>query len=344
MTPQHVRSSSPFLELYQAYAAILPRWFRLLHLPERDVADAAQEVWIEVGTNPEQIPANAREARIALFKLAARVAARLRYRAAKAASRRGSEAPDELAAVHDVEERAAEALAVMAAVDVLDPQTRRLIIASKLLGYTESEIASREGLSSSAVKVRIWRTCAEISRRVRAHDERQDRRRGVLLLPGTLVIDPEIRAAMCAIWEAEGRLPSFGGPGGPGGPPRPPLPPPPPVVPAAPWFAASPTAAPKLAALVVLVLGPACAVLVFLLWNPERPELARGGLRVPPVRIELVGQCETIPDAQAAATTTSSAPPSTSSTTSPGGKTLSAEDRRKLRLAREAYSRQGDAE
>lgn len=333
-------ASTAFLDLYRAYAAELPRWFWRLHLPERDRADAAQEVWLELNNHPGLVLSSPREARRLLFQVAVRVADRLRRRAARAASRRSPRTPDDLAASHDVEERAAEALALMEALDAFEPATRRLLIASKVLGLTEREIAEGEGLSLSAVKARIWRASAELARRMRAGDE-QHERRGVLLLPAAIVIAPEACAAMCAIWEAEGRLPSFGGPGGPGG--RPPAPPPPqqpptlPTAPALPWLVASPAAAVVL--VVVLVFGPAVTVLVVLsLGAHEHPALARAGLEAPP---PVLAPASSPPPAPSSPSSAASPP---SSAPRPGGKTLSAEDRRKLRFARGISSRKVDDE
>ena len=298
-------------------------WFRRLGLSARDADDAAQDVWAEVGKNPEQIPASDREARLALFKLAAREADRLRKRAKRDAARRDSTlAVEELAPDGNAEERVAENFALMEALDALDSQTRRLVLASKLYERTDREIAAEEGLTPSSVQSRVWRTCAELWRRVHAHDEGQDRRRGVLVLPGALVIAPEFKAAMCAIWEAEGRLPSFGGPGGPGGGPPPPPPPPqqPPTLPAAPalpWLVASPAAA--VALVVVLVFGPAVTVLVVLfLGSHDHPALARAGLEVPPVQLP-AGEPPPAPSSPSSAASKPPPAPSSPSSAAEGG-------------------------
>ncbi|MDI1428793.1 sigma factor-like helix-turn-helix DNA-binding protein [Polyangium sorediatum] len=292
MTTEPVPSPS-FLDLYRRYAEFLPRWFRYLRLCDRDAADAAQDVWAEVGKNLELIPATPREAQLALFKLAARVADRLRQRAAREAARLDdTRAPDELPPEGDIEEQAAEALALMEALDALDPQTRRLVVASRIYDRTDRDIAEEEGLTPSSVQSRVWRTCSELWRRIRGHnDEEKDRRRGALLLPGLLAIRPEFKAAMCAIWEAEGRLPSFGGPGGPGGPgepPHPPAPPPPslPRVPATPSVLSMGPVGVLLALLilvVVVVVAPAGLVMVTLQLDDDKPHQACAGLDVPPM-------------------------------------------------------------
>ncbi|MDI1435388.1 RNA polymerase sigma factor [Polyangium sorediatum] len=330
-----------FASLYQAYAAQLPHWFRRLRVPAVSTADAEQEVWQAVTEAPESIPTSPTEARRALFDLAVRVAQNHRRREARNAARRSAVAVDDIESDRpNLEEQAAVALALIEALEELrDEATRRMVLANKVLGYTEPEIAARFGMPVNTVHSRIRRACVQLAKRLRANDAREERR-GVLLLPGAIVFDPEIRAAMAAILSVDGRLPSFGG-GGPGDPPPPPPPPPPPV-PKAPGLASSPTTASNLAALVVLLLlGPACAAaLVFLfLGPPERPALARGGLFVPTPRIDFGEPHESAhASATPPPTLPTSAPTSTPSTRAPRPETLSDEARRALRLDRPAFT------
>lgn len=354
MTTEIVPSPS-FLDLYRRYAEFLPRWFRYLRLCDRDAADAAQEVWAEIGKNPEQIPATPRDAQIALFKLAARVADRLRHRAAREAARLDdTRAPDELAPEGDIEEQAADALALMEALDALDPQTRRLVVASRVYDRTDREIAEEEGLTPSGVQSRVWRTCAELWRQVRGHrDEEKDRRRGALLLPGTLVIRPEFKAAMCAIWEAEGRLPSFGGPGGPGGPPHPPPPSPPfpprvPAAPSVPWIAMGPVGVflALLILVVVVVVAPAGLVMITLqVVESDEPLRARAGPDVTPFVLDELDPTGEAQPPSSHPLEEAPAPPSPCSTSSasastagPGG-TLSPEALKRLRITKPPLKR-----
>ncbi|TKD01384.1 sigma factor-like helix-turn-helix DNA-binding protein [Polyangium fumosum] len=353
MTTEPVPSPS-FLDLYRRYAEFLPRWFRYLRLCDRDAADAAQDVWAEVGKHPELIPATPREAQLALFKLAARVADRLRHRAAREAARLDETlAPDELAPEGDIEEQAAEALALMEALDALDPQTRRLVVASRIYDRTDRDIAEEEGLTPSSVQSRVWRTCSELGRRIRGHsDEEKNRRRGALLLPGLLAIRPEFKAAMCAIWEAEGRLPSFGGPGGPGGPgepPHPPAPPPPspPRVPATPSVLSMGPVGVLLALLILVVVvgvAPAGLVMVTLqLDDDDKPRQACAGLDVPPLVFDrdLTGAAPP-PHSHPTEAPTPSSPRSansaSASTVSPSG-TLSPEALKRLRATKPPLKR-----
>ncbi|WP_170319607.1 sigma factor-like helix-turn-helix DNA-binding protein [Polyangium spumosum] len=335
-TPEPAASPlGSFADLYQAYAAQLPHWFRWLRVPAISAADAEQEVWLAVTEAPASIPTSPTEARRALFMLAVRIAQNHRRREARRVARQSGVVIDDLEARGpSLEEQAAVALALLDVLEELgDEATRRMVIANKVLGYTEPEIAALYGMPVGTVHSRISRACVQLAKRLRANDEREERR-GVVLLPGAIVFDPEIRAAMAAILAVHGGLPSFGG-GGPGGPP----PPPPPLlttIPAAPWLASIPTTAPKLAALVVLLLlGPACvAFLVFLfVWSPERPELARSGLLVPPVSIELGEVQESAPPSQP-----TSAPASTPATRAPRAETLSDDARRALRLGRPAFT------
>ena len=285
VTAEHVPRFASVKDLHKAYGALLPQWFRRLRVPDGDVSDAAQDVWLEVSTDPAQIPANENEARRILWNVSARVAERLRDRAKKAGSRRHPTTEPEDVAGPNMEERASIALALLEQLDSLDESTRRLVIASKVFGFTDAEIAESEGLSPQVVQARIWRACAKISQKLGKSEERC----GALLMPGELVIDGETRAAFCAIWEAEGRLPQFGGPKGP-------PPPPPPFFPvsklgALPLSLPSLTA-PQLVALALLALAPIAgglAVLWFVLTRPhDRPPLARSGLYTPAATLAIV--------------------------------------------------------
>ncbi|MDC0750060.1 RNA polymerase sigma factor, partial [Polyangium mundeleinium] len=190
--------SASFEALFRAYAAELPRWFSRLRVPPCDVADASQEVWLELQEHPEQVPTSQGEARLALFTVAARIAQRFRRRAALDASRRHpTTEPEHLAAAESLDDRMSAALTLLDAFVALDEFTRRLVIASKVLGHTDAEIARAVGLTEASVQARIWRTCTQLA--TKRDEHKRNKRRGALLLPGELVIDPEIRAAMAAI-------------------------------------------------------------------------------------------------------------------------------------------------
>ena len=284
MTSDCAPRPGSFDDLHQAYAVLLPRWFRRLRVPAVDADDAAQDVWLEVGTNPDQIPTDANGARKALFKLALRVAARLRERANNAENRRHpTTEPDHLATDANIEARACDALALLEQLDRLDETTRRMLIASKVLGYSDQEIGRELKMTAEAVRVRTWRACAQLSKSLPKRDER----RGVLLAPGVLFIDDEIRAALCAIWSAEGRMPAFGGPKGP-------PPPPPPFFPVSKLGAlplSLPALTPKLVALALLVslplLGGLALVLALLMRPRERPPLARSSHFTPSITVDV---------------------------------------------------------
>lgn len=283
VTAEHVPRFASVKDLHKAYGALLPQWFRRLRVPDGDVSDAAQDVWLEVSTDPAQIPANENEARRILWNVSARVAERLRDRAKKAGSRRHPTTEPEDVAGPNMEERASIALALLEQLDSLDESTRRLVIASKVFGFTDAEIAESEGLSPQVVQARIWRACAKISQKLGKSEERC----GALLMPGELVIDGETRAAFCAIWEAEGRLPQFGGPKGP-------PPPPPPFFPVSKLGAlplSLPALTPKLVALALLVslplLGGLALVLALLMRPRERPPLARSSHFTPSITVDV---------------------------------------------------------
>jgi hypothetical protein len=166
----------------------------------------------------------------------------------------------------------------MKAIDQLDEPVRGLFIANKILGIQCPELATMTGLKDDTIWIRVWNACAQIRAMVGLPDERKEKR-GVVIAPAEIEIRLETRAAFCAIWSAEGRMPEFGGPKDP---------PPPPI----PWFAkASPAVSETARAvtlkinqtilLILLFLTSAGTVALIWLWEPAKADNARAGLRVP---------------------------------------------------------------
>ncbi|MBK9260800.1 MAG: sigma-70 family RNA polymerase sigma factor [Polyangiaceae bacterium] len=285
MTPEqtsHPCAHPAFEDLYQAYGAELRKWLYRMRLSAQDAEDAAQEVWLVVAAHPERIPTSATEAQRELRRIAWTIARTMERRVLRNADRRDRTQPDELQGGISHVEQLDNLSELMDAIDQLDETNRELFIAYKILEYSLPEIAAMTGLGEDAIWLRVWNACAKI-RKTLARNQKRDERRGVIIAPAEIEIAPETRAAMCALWSLEGRMPNFGGP-------KDPPPPPPPI----PWFAnASPVV--KEAArgvtlkvsrailLVLLLLTSAGIVALYFFWNPAQRDTARTGLRVPPL-------------------------------------------------------------
>lgn len=274
--------------LFRMYLSVLPRWLRRFRVPAADAPDVLQEVWLAVCDGSLVLPKDTQQARLALFKVTRRIAQNLRRREARDAQRHVPE-PDDFPENLDVDEYAAHALALFEAIDQLPPPHHELARDYVVLGYTIKEMAERAGGKENTMERRVWRARLELTKilqmdpRKRYSDQKKkEGRRGLLVAPLALQLDAETRATFCAIWEAEGRLPAFGGPTDP---------PPPPVDP--PVIATLPggmvvsttigTVVAVFVAIVVLILVPVGIVALDYFWNPTNPSMARAGLHVPPM-------------------------------------------------------------
>ena len=297
--------------LFRTYAAELPHWLSRFHVPKRFLDDASQDFWLAALEQTAKFPASVQEARLALLKLASTVARRWSRRDANDANPNDPTTDlESFESFRDGEAQIFDALAVIEVLDLLEEPHRGLLIAHKVLGYTAAELAYELGISEDKVARKIWTATADVATKLRKPNKAEEKRRalGALLLPGPLALTPELRAGMCAIWEAEGRLPQFGGPKGP---PPPPPPRPPAKLIRLPF---APLTMPKLAALAVFVLFALLALvglvalLVFLTRPHEPPRLARSGLVTPPMTFDVSSNVVT-PSTPSTPTTT----PSTSS-------------------------------
>ena len=292
VTPEHAPFERASGEtLFRTYAAELPRWLCRFHVPARFLDDASQDFWIAALEQAAKLPASDQEARLALLKLASTVARRWSRRDANDANPNDPTTDlESFSSFRDGEAQIFDALAVIEVLDLLEEPHRGLLIAHKVLGYTAAELANELGISEDKVARQIWTATAGVATKLRKPNKAEEKRRALaaLLLPGPLALTPELRAGMCAIWSAEGRLPQFGGPKGP-------PPPPPPFFPVSKLGAlplSLPALTPKLVALAVLVslplLGGLALVLALLTRPRERPPLARSGLYTPAATLAIV--------------------------------------------------------
>lgn len=248
-----------------------------------------QEVWLAVSSGAVPLPKDIREARLVLFKVTRVVAQRLRRQRAKEVYTERESELEALVHQHassdddDVQERAALALGVFEAIEQLPPEQNRLAREYYVYGYTIKQIAERAGIPEDNMEGRVWRMSAELEKRRLKAEKRENarnkkRRSGMLIAPCALSLDPETRAAFCAIWEAEGRLEFGDSP-----PPSSTMTPSFPVAPIISSATGSFVAAVGVALLlVVLVLVPVSLVALHYFWKPPHSETAQTGLRVPP--------------------------------------------------------------
>jgi DNA-directed RNA polymerase specialized sigma24 family protein len=300
VTPERTTNAT-FDDLYRAYAAELPRWFHRLGLSEEQAKDATQTLWLIVTENIHKIPASEPGTKKELSKIAANIARKAQRDVARDNDRYEEANPDELPGCIPNAEQMACASELIKAIDQLDEPNRELFIANKILGYQCPEIAAMTGLKDDTIWIRVWNACAQIRSMVGQPDERKEKR-GVVIAPAEIEIPLETRAAFCAIWSVEGRMPNFGGPKDP---------PPPPI----PWFAnASPTVSQTARAvtlkinqtvlLILLLLTSAGTVALIWLWEPAKVDNARAALHVPktPVSGEINDVVEAYPTQAPAAT------------------------------------------
>jgi hypothetical protein len=100
------------------------------------------------------------------------------------------------------------------ALDDLEEPHRGLVVVHRVYGYSIPYIATKLGWPPSLVLKRLWRASAELRKKLGEND--QTERQGGVIAPNALVIPPVIRAAFCAIWSVEKRLPTFNGITAPG--------------------------------------------------------------------------------------------------------------------------------
>lgn len=295
MTPERASPTTPptFEHLYRAYAVELRRWIHWLHLSPQDAEDVAQEVWLIVSANPARLPTGDVETRKELRRMATNIGRTLRRRAMRNAERHVFVFPEKLQGPISQVEQLDNLDELMDAIDQLDEQLREVFIASKVLELTHPEIAAMTGVTERTVCNRIWSACAQLRKKLGQPDERKDKR-GVVIAPTEIEIAPETRAAMCALWSIEGRMPQFGGPKDP--------PPPPPV----PYFANASSAIAESARKVTVKVNQAILLLLILLtsagtvaliwlWEPAKLDNARSGLHVP--QAPAVGEVKDVVDA-----------------------------------------------
>lgn len=337
MTPERTLSPTApptFDDLYRAYAAELPKWFHRLGLSQEEARDATQTLWLIVLESRKKITANPLDTKNELSKLAANIAQKARRHAVRDNKRYQVANPDQLPGRVPNPEQMAYASQLLDAIDALPEHQRALFIANKIEGRNCPEIAAMTGLTDGNIWIRVWNACAHLRYKLGLPDDERKEKRGVIIAPADIEIPRQTRAAFCAIWSAEGRMPNFGGPKDP---------PPPPI----PWFANAYPAVSQAARGVTLKVNHAILLLLLLLtsagtvaliwiWEPAKLDTARSGLRVP----EPIEEITDVIDEYQGAT---SAPVSSALPSIPQApaKPLSSQERRALRLGGSGHTRSG---
>ena len=313
--PSEQAPSPTPLDIYRTYESVLPGWLYRFGISSTDTEDTMQEVWLGICDGSVPIPKTVQDARLELVKVTRRIAMRTRWREQRDALQHVPE-PDECADDLDEEEHVVNALGVFNALERLAAPYRELVQEHYVLGYSIADMAKRAKTSESTMRKRVWRATAELEK-LRQHDQTQEerpkkkRKSGLLIAPCAMELDPATRATFCAIWDAEGRLPEFGGPKDP---PHPPVP----------WFANALPAVSHVARGITLKVSETILVLLLLLtsagavaliwfWEPTQVDSARSGLRVPqPPVVSAIDDVEPYPaKAPAAPSARASAPKTT---------------------------------
>ncbi len=324
-------SSAPsdFDALYKAYASKLRGWLLRRGVPVNCLPDAEQDFWLVVSKDPERF-SSVDEARNELLNLATTVARRARRAEVRDRLRHDRTAePERIRDQADSPLEFLQACQLLREIDELEEPLRAVFINYRILGFSTREVAAMLGIAESTVWARDWSASARLQKNL-ARKEAKDRQKlGVLIVPTAIEIKPEFRAAFCAIWEAEGRLP-----GSSKGPP--PLPPPwfVSVVPAMQTAAKAVVSSARLVVLTILLLFvPAGLIALYYFWDPARSGTARAGLYVPPT--SEIEEINDVIEYEPATTSSSSA----SSTRSTPPKPVNDAVRRSLRLARPGLTR-----
>jgi DNA-directed RNA polymerase specialized sigma24 family protein len=331
--PERVTSAT-IGELYRAYHAHLPGWFRRLGLSKEEAKDASQTLWLLVVEKFDGGSANLPNSKNELSRLVSNIARNVQRRAVRDKDRHACAIPDELPGSIPNAEDLAYARDLIAAIDQLDDSSRDLFIANKILGYQCPEIAAMTGLTDDTIWIRVWNACAQIQKKLGNSDERKDKR-GIVIAPADIEIKRETRAVFCAIWSAEGRMPQFGGP-------KDPPPPFPSFVKAAPILSEAARGVTlrvnQTILLILLLFTSAGTVALLWIWEPGKVNTARSGLRMPPEPIEEIP--DVVDEYQG-----NTSPPVQSAQSAPvaPAKPLNSQERRSLRLDRPGHTRSGSA-
>jgi RNA polymerase sigma factor (sigma-70 family) len=258
--------------------------------------DAEQELWLVVSKDPHRFT-SLDDARIELLNLASNIAKRVRREEQRDRLHHDRTfEPERLRDQADSPLEILQACQLLDVIDELEDRLRTVFINYRILGFNTRELAKMLGIDETTVSDRALSAAAEIQKKLARKAAKDRRKLGVFIAPTTLEIKPEFRAAFCAIWETEGRLP-----GGSKNPP--PLPPPwwfVSVVPAMQTAAETVVSSARLVVLTILLLFvPVSLFALYYVWDPARSNTARAGLQVPPT--PEIGEINDIVDAYPAA-------------------------------------------
>ena len=283
-------ASAPQPPPLSSYVAEFEQWMQKSGRCRKsnEVEDICQEIRLALWIMKD-VPATRAEARLVFLRLASRFESRAR----RQVYHQGAlvERPEDLAG--SIERDALQSLVLFEALEKLDAYEQWLIKECKIEGRTYQDVANQLGVCEKTVYNHLWRAIAQLFAAVKGEDDEKEHKSGALIVPLAFEFTDIQRAAFSAIWRAEGRVPTYGGPPPPPPPPPPPSPPPVvPVVPPPPIFVA-PAVSTATSAIIAAVIAAVLVVMLMFMspslvalnyfWKPPHLETATKGLHVPPI-------------------------------------------------------------
>ena len=293
-TKQAPDSECSPVRLLASYVDEFERWMQNSRRcrRSRDTDDVRQEIRVAFW-ELRDTPATPAEARLIFQRLASRFAQRTK----RQVNRQGALVydPEGFAerlegGAEKTEGDAVESLALFDALEQLNDVQRWLIIECKFKERSNVDVGKELRVSGDVVRYRLWRAMTRLVAILKDKDEKTNGKkeeRGAIVAPLAFAFTDDQCGVFWAIWKAEGRLPTYGGPPGP--PPNPPRP--------FRWIPrfSSPQAAKYIASVGggVGALSGIGALLFFLFGSPHaNPEMARFGIR-DHFRVEAFGNTAT---------------------------------------------------
>jgi RNA polymerase sigma factor (sigma-70 family) len=198
-------SGRSFTALLDIFAVLLPRSLRRLGIHGVNLDDAIQEVIVEVWQGRHELPTDTENARREVFRVALRVAERLRWHAEQEKERSINIDDVHLPDPQNIEAWIDARMLVFEALHNLDDSTRTLIISREIDGNTYAEIGATMGEKEDTIRKRVAIATEKFTReinRLLGNRKKQNHSSGAFMALG-LEFDPFDRAVFRAILDAE---------------------------------------------------------------------------------------------------------------------------------------------
>lgn len=198
-------SGRSFTALLEIFAVLLPRSLRRLGIHGMNLDDAIQEVIVEVWQDRHEISTDTEKARREVFRVALRVADRVRWHAEREQERSVNIDDINLPDPQNVEAWIDARMLILEALHNLDESTRTLIISREFDGCTYAEIGAPMGEEEDTIRKRVTVANEKLAREVGkllGNRKKRNHSSGAFMALG-LAFDPFDRAVFRAILDAE---------------------------------------------------------------------------------------------------------------------------------------------